>query len=225
MIEFIFLLPVLFYCMYLIHALAKNDFVLLRKNVSLYELFDGVIISMIVGLILARIFYIIEIQDFSWFHPFRFVHLARLPGLSLFGFFIGVLPVLFFFIRRKKVLLRVYDIVFISLFPLFMFSLITRTYSLIIPGYVIQLLLALAGLIVLWICTKFYHNYTLRDGSIAMIILLFISTDLLLYGFVADYSPIIGIFSFSQLCALVVSIGSLVFFVLNQFGLLFKKNK
>jgi hypothetical protein len=209
--------------MYLVYSLAKNDFVLLRKNITLYELFDGVLISMLVGLLLARIFYIIEIQEFSWFHPFRFVHLARLPGLSLFGFFIGVIPVLYLFIRRKKVLLRVYDIVLISLLPLFMFSLITRSYSLIIPGYIVQFLLALAGLLVLWICKKFYHNYTLKDGSIAMIILMFISLDLLIYGFVAKLAPLMSVLSFSQISAVILFISSLIIFILNQFGIVPKK--
>jgi hypothetical protein len=209
--------------MFLVYSLAKSDFVLLRKNVSLHELFDGIIISMAVGLFLARVFYIIELQEFSWFHPFRFVHLARLPGLSIFGFFIGVLPVLYLFLKRKKVLLRVYDIVFISFLPLFMFSLITRTYSLVIPGYIVQVLLAFAGLLVLWICTKFYHNYTLKDGGIAMIILMFFSIDLLIYGFVAKYSPLVSILSFSQLSAVILFFGALTVFVLNQLGNFSKK--
>lgn len=223
MIEFIILLIVLLYIMFLVYSLAKNDFVLLRKNVSLPELFDGVILSMISGLFFARVFYLIEIQEFTWFHPFRFVHLVKLPGLSIFGFFVGVIPVLYYMLRKKKVMQRVYDIVFISLFPLFVFSLITRTYSLAIPSFLIQIFLAFAGSVILWICTRFYHNYTLKDGSIAMIICMFMSVDLFLYGFVSKHKILISSFSFSQICAVLLFVGAAILLLRNQFELFKKK--
>ncbi|HRN96171.1 MAG TPA: prolipoprotein diacylglyceryl transferase [Candidatus Levybacteria bacterium] len=223
MIEFLLLLVTVFFSMFLVYSLAKNDFVLLRKNVSLHELFDGVILSMLVGLLLARIFYLFEIQEFSWFHPFRFFHLLKLPGLSLFGFFVGIIPVLYFFLRKKKVLLRTYDIVFIALFPVFIFSLVTRSYSLLIPGFVIQILLAVAGCIILWICTRFYHNYTLKDGSIAMIICMVICLDLFLYGFVGEHKTLLLIFSFSQISSVILFLGAGVFLIKNQFELFSKK--
>lgn len=216
MIEFILFIPVLFFVMFLVYSLAKNDFVLLRKNISLHELFDGVLLSMVVGLLLARIFYLVEIQEFSWFHPFRFFHLVKLPGLSLFGFFVGVIPVLYFLLRKKKVLLRVYDIVFISLLPVFIFSLVTRDYSLIIPSFILQIFLGVAGCIILWICTRFYHNYTLRDGSVAMIICMFISLDLFFYGFIGQHQTLFTVLSFSQVCSILLFIGTGALLIKNQ---------
>jgi len=217
MIELIFLIPVIFFVMYLVYSLAKNDFVLLRKNVSLYELFDGVLISMAVGLLLARVFYILEIQDFSWLHPFRFFHLVKLPGLSLFGFFVGVIPSLYIALRKKKVLLRVYDIVFIALFPIFIYSLVVRSYSLIVPEFVVEILLALAGLTILWICIKFYHNYTLKDGSIAMIICMFMSVDLFFYGFIGKHPTLFTALTFSQISSIILFIGAGTLLIKNQF--------
>lgn len=216
MIELILLIGALVFTMFLLFTLARNDFVLLRKNVSLHELFDAAIISMAIGLLCARIFYIIDVQEWSWFHPFRFFHLVKVPGLSLYGFFVGVIVPLFLILRKKNVLHRVYDILFISLLPVFIVSLATRTYSLGVPSFVMQILLAVVCIAIVYICITFFHNYTLRDGSLALIIFLLLSIDLFLQGFLEKYPDLMFSLSLSQICAVVFFVVASMLLVHNQ---------
>lgn len=216
MIEFILLIGALVITMFLMFTLARNDFVLLRKNVSLHEFFDAAIISMAIGLLCARIFFIIDVQEWSWFHPFRFFHLVKVPGLSLYGFFVGVIIPLFLLLHKKNVLHRVYDILFISLLPIFVMSLATRTYSLGVPSFVMQILLAVVCIAIIYICITFFHNYTLRDGSLALIIFLLVSIDLFLRGFLEEYPDLIFSLSLSQICAIIFFVVATVLLINNQ---------
>ncbi len=204
------------FVLFLLHLLSKNDFVLLRKNVSLYELFDAMLITMAIGLFTARLFFVLDTQNFSWFNPFRFFHLVRLPGLSFYGFILGVIPFVYFILRKKKVISRVYDILSIALIPIFIVSIVVRDYSLPVPDFVIQSLLFFIGVTILSIVVKFFHNYTLRDGSIALIIICLFSIDSLLYAFTADNAPVIVGMTVSQCIAIPVIIASIILFVMNQ---------
>ncbi len=223
MIQFIFVIIAVIFSMFLLFTLSKNDFVLLRKNVSLHELFDVVIISMAVGLLFARVFFIIDMQEWSWFHPFRFFHLIKIPGLSLYGFFVGVVFPLFWLLRKKKVLHRVYDILFISILPLFIMSLATRTYSLGIPSVFIQIALAVIGICIISILITFFHNYTLRDGSLALIIFLLVSVDLFLNGFLSEYPTLLFSLSLSQISAVIFFAISAILLIHNQGIVRFRK--
>ncbi len=223
MIEFTLIIIALIFSMFLLFNLAKNDFVLLRKNVSLHELFDAAILSMAVGLLFARIFFVIDMQEYSWFHPFRFFHLVKVPGLSLYGFFVGVIPALYLLLRRKKVLHRVYDILFISLLPLFVVTLVTRSYSLGVPSLFVQIGLAVAAIAIIGIFTTFFHNYTLRDGSLALIIFMLLSVDLLLKGFLDSHQDLLFMLSLSQIFSVVLFIVSVALLMQNQGIFPFKK--
>lgn len=218
----LFVIIALIFTMFLLFNLAKNDFVLLRKNVSLHELFDAVIISMLVGLLFARIFFVIDVQEYSWFHPFRFFHLIKIPGLSLYGFFVGVVPALYFLLRKKKVLHRVYDIMFISVLPLFVVTLAARTYTLGVPSMVIQLGLAVAAICIIAIFITFFHNYTLKDGSLALLIFMLVSVDLFLNGFQESSRSLIFSLSLSQLFSAALFLVSIVLLLHNQRILPFK---
>lgn len=212
----LFVFIALIFTMFLLFNLSKNDFVLLRKNVSLHELFDAAIISMAIGLLFARIFFVIDVQEYSWFHPFRFFHLVKIPGLSLYGFFVGVVPALYLLLRKKKVLHRVYDILFISVLPLFVVTLATRTYTLGIPSWMLQLGLAVVAITIIYIFITFFHNYTLRDGSLALIIFMLVSIDLFLNGFQESNRSLLFMLTLSQLFSVIFFIVSIVLLFHNQ---------
>jgi hypothetical protein len=211
------------FVLFLLFELSKNDFVLLRKNVSQHELFDKAFLSMLVGLFLGRVFYIVDIHNFSIFNPFRFFHLLKVPGLSLFGFLIGSLPLLYYLLRKKKVVSRIFDIFFISLFPLFIHTLITRNYSLIIPDIAIKIVLFIAGVGLLYVFIQFFKNYTLKDGSITLIILMLIALDIFVYGLTGTQKPLVAFLSLSQILSVIIFLTSIVLFFNNQNILRLKK--
>jgi prolipoprotein diacylglyceryltransferase len=93
---------------------------------------------------------------------------------------------------------------------------VTRSYSLIVPAFLIEILLGIAGLIILWICIKFFHNYTLKDGSIAMIICMFMCTDLFFYGFIGKHPTLFTALTFSQICSVILFIGAGTLLIKNQ---------
>ncbi|MFH1833275.1 MAG: prolipoprotein diacylglyceryl transferase family protein [Candidatus Levyibacteriota bacterium] len=84
-------------CLYIF---AHDDFVLIRKNISMDKVYDLAFVAIIIGLFFARIFYVVFHFDPKFFNPFIFALFPYHPGLSLFG---GVAAAfLYFFIMSKR---------------------------------------------------------------------------------------------------------------------------
>ncbi len=96
---------------------------LLWKNIRLTshkeeEVFDGVFLSLLGGLLLGRLTYVLlNFKEFG-FDMIKFILINGYPGLSLYGMIFGGLGMLFIYYRLKKVKLSSFIDYFIS--PLFL---------------------------------------------------------------------------------------------------------
>lgn len=92
------------------YLLAKEDFVFVRKNITLEQLFDTIFLGLPIVLLFARIFYIALHPKWIYLNPLVFLALPYFPGLFLGGAVIGAVIFLYFFTRKKKIpLLRFTD--------------------------------------------------------------------------------------------------------------------
>src|SRR3990167_55796 len=112
--ELAFLLIIIFVSSFILYLVSRQDFVLLRKNISLSQMFDAAIIAFVIAFFSSRLLYILNSQDFSLFHIIKFFHLIKFPGLSLLGLFLGGAFALYVIFRKRRALGRLYDIFTIS---------------------------------------------------------------------------------------------------------------
>lgn len=116
------LLPeILLFCLgiflYVIFAFAHDDFILLRKNISLEHLFNITFIDILVSLFTARVLFIAEHFNPVYFQPLVFFLFPYFPGLSLLGGVIGgYLYLTYSTYRRKMPLPRVSDVFCLAFF-------------------------------------------------------------------------------------------------------------
>lgn len=199
---------------FILYELSRNDFVLLRKNISLTQMFDYSIVSVLLALVVSRIFYIINAQRFDYLYPVSFLHVLRLPGLSLLGFFVGCVIVLYTILYKKKVTERVYDIFFLSFYPILLFVVITMT----LPKnlFFMKFVLVFVLIVLFGVLLQFLRNYVLKDGSISIIFFMIVCLITFFAELFTDGKDIVFIFSLVQILSVGVFVSLIGLFVLHQ---------
>lgn len=214
MIHLLILLFLVIISFFVLFELSKNDFVLLRRNISLTQVFDYTFLTLAGAMIVSRLFFILDNQKFEYLHPIDFLHIARLPGLSNFGFFLGSATVLFIIFYRKKVLRRVYDIFFLALYPIFIFSIIIMR----IPRslFFVPIVLLVLSVVIFALLIRSLRNYSLKDGSIAAIFFALLSLFTITDQFVVKRVELVAHLSLIQIVSTGVLAISLVLLLINQ---------
>ncbi|EKD65104.1 MAG: hypothetical protein ACD_50C00190G0006 [uncultured bacterium] len=104
---FIFLFPV--------YLLSRDDFVLIRKDVTTENVFNIAFVLLAASLFAARVLYAVSNPSFSFLNPFVFFLFPYFPGLSLVGGVGGAALFLLMLSRFKKLPTgRLFDIFSIS---------------------------------------------------------------------------------------------------------------
>ncbi len=169
----------IFTCFFLLFLLSKQDFVLLRQNISLSEMFDAAIVVFLFALLSGRVFYILDTFNFELLHALRFFYITRFPGVSMLGFFLGGALAVRFLFRNKKGLRRIYDIFGISFLPLFAFFVLAQGHKNIIYSVVTILIILVSFVFFL----RSHQKYILKDGSNALAMLGLIAIDVIVSQF------------------------------------------
>ncbi len=100
---FIFvILLCLFLFLYCVYVLANDDFIFLRRDITMDKLFNIIFLGGAVSLFTARLFYGVFNAKNVLSNPFIFLLFPYYPGLSLLGSVIGVGVVFVFLKTRKK---------------------------------------------------------------------------------------------------------------------------
>lgn len=213
--QFILFLLFFLVCIFTLYVLSKNDFVLLRQNISLPQIFDLAIVTFIFSFVSSRLLYIIDTWNFSLFHPIKFFHLVKFPGFSPLGFFAGGAICLFILSYRKKGLGRIYDIFAIAFLPIYSFSLITRDFP---KGlFLLPTIFFIIVFLIFITFIKWHQKYNLKDGSIAIILLILLTLDSsILQSLSINKHNLFSNFSFVQLFSAPLFFISILALILNQ---------
>lgn len=172
-------LSCLFIFLFTVYALGREDFIILRKNVLMEQLFNLSFLTLLVGLLSARIFYIIFNFDPKFIHPMTFFLFFYFPGLSLVGGALGgTIFTIGYCSLRHLPARRIFDIFSLSfLFSLpfgyiinFIFQLISRkSFS------SLNLIVSLVFIAVFIFLAKIFMRGKLKDGSTGLFVLVFFS--------------------------------------------------
>ena len=95
------LLICLFIFLYCVYVLSNDDFIFLRRDVSMERIFNIIFIGSLISFFAARIFYGFS-QTSIFLNPLLFILFPYFPGLSLLGGVIGGGMYLLFLKTRKE---------------------------------------------------------------------------------------------------------------------------
>lgn len=210
---FIFVLLIcLFVFLYCVFVLANDDFIFLRRDVTMERLFNTIFIGALISLLGARLFYGFSAKNILS-NLFVFLLIPYFPGLSLLGGVVGVGAYFLFLIKRRENQLpleRMFD--FFSIAFLISLPIGFLGYILFSPGMASIIKLgaqAIAYLVLFIIFLKFFLHRLLsgkfKEGTISLIFLIcyavvslisniFIKTDVLKY--LSNFENIIFILIF-----------------------------
>src|ERR1035437_892356 len=98
----IILLTCFFIFLYLLYYLSRDDFVIVRKDISMERIFNLAFLTAIVSLFFSRLFFVLESFDPKFSNPLGFLAIPYFPGLSLIGAIAGAEVFIFLYSSFRK---------------------------------------------------------------------------------------------------------------------------
>src|SRR5258706_2081386 len=173
------------------YVLSREDFILLRKNISLEQVFNTIFISLPAAFLASRVGYIVIKPSVHFLNPFVFFLIPYFPGLSLNAGILGVILFLYLYSKNQKMPFeRLFDIFAVSFFivqtVIHFFSLVTnvviKKHLILQEPVLFVLFVAFSILFAFWLTTGRW-----KDGVTAALILIAYS----ILSFADDIIPLI----------------------------------
>src|ERR1035437_1315616 len=99
---FILVLLICFFVfLYCVHVLANDDFIFLRRDVTMDKIFNIIFLGALVSIFFSRFFYGLSAKNILSY-PFTFLLIPYFPGLSLLGGVVGAGAYLLFLMKRQE---------------------------------------------------------------------------------------------------------------------------
>ena len=155
-------LLVIFICLFILFVLSRHDFVLLRQSINLRQVFDSAFIVIFISFIVARLSYIAYTQNFNLINPLRFIYLTRYWGIVPFLGLLIVCLTLSVLFRKKKNILRIFDIYFIAFSPLILLDILFQP-SLGISNLIKIISILILSIFYIWFI-KIHNKFNVKDG-------------------------------------------------------------
>lgn len=214
---FFFLVIGIFIFLFRLHSLSKEDFVFIRCNVSLEQLFNFAILIFIISLFFSRLIYVLEQPKSIFLNPLVFLLVPYYPGLSFGGgVVLGVLALIYIARRRNLPVGRIMDFFSLSFATVLPFAFFVSAFIFKNPFFVYTLLFILFSIVSVF-CNKFLYKRLsrgdIKDGVISASFFSFFSFFLLLavsFIKVSDKQNVISLTSLILLTSLLVSSGFLL---------------
>lgn len=215
--QIVVLLPAFILFLYYIYKLVKDDYVFIRKNISLEQVFDISFIIAVISLFFSRLFFFI-------FHPqlgqqiFSTFFATHVGGLSLFGGLIGAAGSLYIIGKYKKIPLgRLFDFFTLALvvsLPVGFLGAATLAKDFALLSYLGN---AIVYLIFAVFCVKYVHpkltSRELKEGNLQIVFFVFISVVLLINATLLREEGKITLVSIESIVLAVFFLLSLVLFL------------
>ncbi len=181
---FIVLILCLVLFLYKLYHLAIDDYILMKKNVSVDLMFNCAIVCSAVGLFFARLFFVIFHPSHLYLNLLGFILFPYFPGLSLVGGLLGGALALFIFCKRKKMPIgRVFDffaLAFIFVLPIGLLGFYFLSGHIGRGGMIELVLLS----IILIASTVYLYpkasSLEMKQGTMSILFVIFLSLTLLL---------------------------------------------
>lgn len=203
--QYVVLFILLFYLLiflFCVFVFSKDNFVLLRKNVNTEQMFNITFLVVVVGILIARIFFVAFHYKPVYLNPLVFFLIPYFPGLSIAGGIIGATLFLLAYTYRSKIpTLHAFDIFALSLVCTLPFGIVVSIFYSKMSG-VLALIAIICGFIA-GSLVYLFHRAKMSDGGVGYISLA--SSAIVLYvvqlitgkWFVQDDALLLAIFAVS----------------------------
>jgi hypothetical protein len=197
---FLVLLFCFFIFLFVLYYLAKDDFVIIRRDISLDRIFNVAFLTGIVSLFFARLFFVLLNPSKELFNPLVFLAFPYVPGLSILGGIAGGAIFTYLYARYRKMpagkILDLFTMSFISVLPI---GYLLTYLLLFLKVSLLYIVLFIASIFWFLLFNKLIHPFSLKgeikDGSLSLI---FISIFSFLY-FISKLFINLKTFSFFDL--------------------------
>ncbi len=109
------LLLCFFIFLYILYYISKDDFVIIRKDISMERIFSMAIFTSLSALFFSRFFYVLINPSPAVLNPLGFLAFPYFPGLSLIGAVVGAEVFIYFYCSYKKLPTgKIFDLVIMS---------------------------------------------------------------------------------------------------------------
>lgn len=219
-ISYLLVIISLLFSFFILYILSKNDFVFLRKNITLHNMFDTMILSLLGFLLTARVLFVFGGLHSELYNPITFLHILRYPGILYLGGVIGFAAVSFLRFRKRKIIFHILDIYSLALYPLFLLSLFSSN----ITGNFLyfNVFIFLLSIFFFSLGIYSYRNIVLKDGSVALLFLCLAAVFTIINEF-SGGTRVLFIFTIAQIVSLILFIISSVLLLTHESFLNFKK--
>ena len=223
---FLFCLFLFFFCVF---VFAKDDFTILRKNITLSQIFDLTFVMILFSLLSSRLFFVLLHFTKGYLNPFVFFLVPYFPGMSLFGAILGAVLATLFLSRNKKFpTLKLLDIFSLSFFASFLFwFFVTNIVSLVTKkphfSFVYLLLFPFIAFFVFFL--RRYAKGKYKEGTIALLFFIVFSFLSLLSDVVSMQKRVVWVFGYEDILFIVSMFLSFGFLLTQEKFLLKGKRK
>lgn len=216
----ILLLVSFFLFLFTLYILTHDDFVMLRKNVTVEQIFNIAILTGFVSLLFARIFFVAFHFNHGFLNPLVFFLFWYFPGLSLAGGIIGGAGFLLYYTTSRKLpAVRLFDFFAFSLVAVLPFvSFITFLFAHSKARMTYLIIFILYAIVFLFFCFFFlpkYRKATIKEGSLGLFALFFVCIVSIVSEFLQKNSKLFSVFTIESFLfiGMIVVIG---FFLLKR---------
>ncbi len=168
-----------------LYLLTREDFVFVRRNVSLEQIFDVAFLDSLVALLFARIIFVAFHFKLAYLNPLVFFLVPYFPGLSVSGAMLGSFFFLLWVSRSKKIptghLFDVFSVSFFYAFSvtLFGYGILALVHRQFLVG-TIDGVWAIISLALAILLGSILMKTIWKDGSMATVVTLCVSLTLLI---------------------------------------------
>lgn len=169
-----FLCYILF--LFFLYKLGREDFVLIRKDIALEQLFNLTFMTTIVAIFFGRLFYVMFHPSITFLNPLKFLVIPYFPGFLFPGAIAGAFLFLWYIHRKKRTPSgRLIDFYAVALLLIMPFLMLSEMFLLPRQDYLVQLILFFV-----YVITFFLFQFILmprvgrgeiRDGTSGLIFL------------------------------------------------------
>lgn len=118
----IIILICFFIFLYFLYYFSRDDFVIVRKDISMERIFNLAFLTAIVSIFFSRLSFVLESLDPRLLNPLEFLAVPYFPGLSLIGGMLGAAIFIFLYGSFRKLpvgkMLDLFTLSFMGVLPL-----------------------------------------------------------------------------------------------------------
>lgn len=163
--------------LFTLYTLSRDDFVFIRKNITLEEIFNISFLVLPFIFFFSRLLFVLLNFDNKYLNPLAFLAIWYYSGLSLLGTIIGLIIGLILLCALKKIAVvgRVLDVFSLSLFSALVFGVKTIGLIKFWGKWIVfgkELLFAVLFIFVFILLIRFFLKEKFKDGSLMLLLVL-----------------------------------------------------